>query len=160
MKLILSAAFICLCSLLTLAQAPKSIPFQAVAKSIDGYVLTSQNVSVNFKIRSNSELGLVIFEENQDVITSPVGSFSANIGQGAMVSGSLNPLANDNVNYYLEVNLTIGAQTYPLGTRKLNPVHHAKYANGERFRISEVGDTLYKGGNEGIIIPGISGANN
>jgi hypothetical protein len=145
---------------LTLAQAPKSIPFQAVAKSVDGYVLTSQNVSVNFKIRSNSELGLVIFEENQDVITSPVGSFSANIGQGAMVSGSLNSLANNNVNYYLEVNLTIGAQTYPLGTRKLNPVHHAKYANGERFRISEVGDTLYKGGNEGIIIPGISGANN
>lgn len=143
-----------------MAQAPKSILFQAVAKSTDGYVLTSQNVSVNFKIRSNSELGTIIFEENQDVNTSPVGSFSANIGQGLLVSGSLNPLANDNVNYFLEVNLTIGAQFYPLGTRKLNPVHHAKYANGERFRISEVGDTLYKGGNEGIIIPGISGANN
>jgi hypothetical protein len=160
MKLILSAAFICLCSLLTLAQAPKSIPFQAVAKSTDGYVLTSQNVSVNFKIRSNSELGSIIFEENQEVNTSSLGSFSANIGQGVLVSGSLNPLANNNVIYFLEVNLTIGAQSYPLGIRKLNPVHHAKYANGERFRISEVGDTLFKGGNEGIIIPGISGANN
>jgi hypothetical protein len=160
MKLILSAAFICLCSLLTLAQAPKSIPFQAVAKSTDGYVLTSQNVTVNFKIRSNSELGTIIFEENQEVNTSSLGSFTANIGQGVLVSGSLSPLANGNVSYFLEVNLTIGAQSYPLGIRKLNPVHHAKYANGERFRISEVGDTLYKGGNEGIIIPGISGANN
>jgi hypothetical protein len=160
MKLILSAAFVCLCSLLTLAQAPKSIPFQAVAKSTDGYVLTSQDASVNFKIRSNSELGLVVFEENQDITTSALGTFSANIGQGTLVSGSLNSLANDKVNFFLEVNLTIDAQSYPLGTRKLNPVHHAKYANGERFRISEVGDTLFKGGNEGIIIPGISGANN
>lgn len=160
MKLIMSAAFVCLCSVLALAQAPKSIPFQAVAKSTDGYVFVSQSASVNFKIRSNSEIGTVIFEENHDVISTTLGTFSANIGQGVLVSGSLDPLANANSIYFLEVNLTAGAQTYSLGIKKLNPATHAKYANGERFRISEVGDTLFKGGNEGIIIPGISGANN
>lgn len=154
------SALICLCSLLTMAQAPKSIPFQAVAKIADGYVFVSQNVSINFKIRSNSEVGSIVFEENHSVLTTSIGTFNANIGEGVLVLGSLNPLANANLKYFLEVNLTVGSQSYPLGVKKLNPVPHAKYANGERFRVSEVGDTLFKGGNEGIIIPGISGANN
>lgn len=160
MKLVLSTAFILVCSAVLMAQAPKAIPFQAVAKSADGYVLVNQNATVNFKIRSASEMGTIIFEENHNVTTSPVGTLSANIGQGILVLGSLNPMANADVSYFLEVTMSVGATTYALGTKKLNPVHHAKYANGERFRISEVGDTLFKGGNEGIIIPGISGANN
>jgi len=160
MKWISLSAFILVFSTMLLAQAPKAIPFQAVAKSTEGYVLVNQNATVNFKIRSSSELGAIVFEENHNVTTSSVGTLSANIGQGALISGSLNPLANANVAYFLEVTMNVGATTYALGTKKLNPVHHAKYANGERFRISEVGDTLFKGVNEGIIIPGISGANN
>lgn len=149
-----------LCSGLLMAQAPKAIPFQAAAKSPDGYVFTSQNISVNFKLRSNSALGNIVFEENHNLLTSTLGTFSTNIGQGNLVSGSLNPLANSDINFFLEVNMTIGGVTYPLGIKKMNPVPHAKYANGERFRISATGDTLFKGTNKGIVIPGISGANN
>lgn len=160
MKWISSSAFILVFSTMLMAQAPHAIPFQAVAKSTEGYVFINQNVTVNFKIRSSSEIGAIVFEENHNVTTSSLGTLSANIGQGSLISGSLSPLANANVAYFLEVTMNVGATTYALGTKKLNPVHHAKYANGERFRISEVGDTLFKGGNEGIIIPGISGANN
>ncbi len=149
-----------LCSGLLMAQAPTSIPFQAAAKSPDGYVFISQNLSVNFKLRSNSATGNIVFEENHNLLSSTLGLFSTNIGQGNLVSGSLNPLANSDKDFFLEVNMTIGAVTYPLGVKKLNPVPHAKYANGERFRISESGDTLFKGKNTGIVIPGISGANN
>jgi hypothetical protein len=143
-----------------MGQAPQSIPFQGVAKIANGYVLTSQVASVNFKIRANSAIGPIVFEENQSIITSNVGTFSANIGSGLLVSGSFEPLANSSSTFYLEVNLNTGGQDYALGVKKLQPAAHAKYANGERFRISAVGDTLFKGGNVGIIIPGISTANN
>jgi hypothetical protein len=159
MKQVISFIVILFSAAMCIAQAPKSIPFQGVAKSVDGYVFASQNASINFKIRRDSEVGAIVFEENHDVVTSPVGTMYANIGQGTLVSGSLNALANSGIPFFLEVNFSTGATTYPLGIKKLQTVPHAKYANGERFRVSATGDTLFKGGNTGFVIPGISAVN-
>jgi hypothetical protein len=142
------------------AQAPAAIPFQAVAKNADGYVFTNQSIEVNFKIRAMNVSGPIVFEENQNLVTSSLGAFSASIGQGNLISGSMNPLSRNDVDYFLQVTMTNNGTQYPLGIRQLHPVVHAKYANGERFRISAEGDTLFKGGNKGIIIPGISVVNN
>lgn len=144
---------------LMFAQAPKFIPFQAIAKSTDGFVFSNQAIQANFKLRRNASNGDIVFEENQNVTTSSVGTFSAEVGRGQYVQGNINALATSNFNYFLEVNLTINGQIFSLGAKKLDHVPYCKYANGERFRISETGDTLFKGGNVGIIIPGISAAN-
>jgi hypothetical protein len=160
MKRFLAYSLFFVIALCSHAQAPKAIPFQGVAKSMNGYVFASQNAAINFKIRTNGANGILVFEENQNVQTSNVGTFSANIGQGNILLGSLDALANSSATFFLEVNLTVNAVSYPLGVKQLCHMPHAKYANGERFRISAVGDTLFKGGNTGIIVPGISSANN
>src|SRR5579863_8744672 len=77
---------------LTSAQAPKGFNYQAIARNLAGDPLPNQNISLKFSILDSSASGPVLYQETWSVVSNQFGLFSAVIGGGVVVSGSMDSL--------------------------------------------------------------------
>lgn len=77
-------------SLGALAQAPEKINYQAVARDLNGAPLVGTSVNLQFDIIQSSA---VIYSETQSLSTNQFGLFTAEIGSGAVVSGTFPTIA-------------------------------------------------------------------
>lgn len=78
-KLLLSSAVLFF-SLLALAQAPQTIPYQAVARDASGNLLQSSTVCVQFRIYNQASGGALLYEEHHKVSTNSLGLFTVSVG--------------------------------------------------------------------------------
>lgn len=96
------------------AQVPDALNYQAVARDAAGDIIVSQPINITFRIFPTSTGGIVAFEEDHTLSTNQFGLFSAKIGTGTPVSGTLagvNWAASDN---WLEVEVngtTMGSRS-------------------------------------------------
>jgi uncharacterized protein (TIGR02145 family) len=143
------------------AQAPQGIPYQAIARNASGAAIASTVVRVRFSIRDSIATGAIRYQETHNPTTSALGLFSVNVGMGTVVSGSFSGINWGRNAKFLQVELDpAGGTTYTdLGTTQMMSVPYALQANGIKMRTSTTGDTLYTGGGNFVIIPGISAAN-
>ena len=82
--------FFCLIfsTILSFAQSPQGITFQAVARDPAGNAAKLRQISVIDRILSGSSNGTIIWEERHELTTNAEGVFTIIIGKGTKLSGS------------------------------------------------------------------------
>jgi uncharacterized protein (TIGR02145 family) len=156
--------FLCLASVATFAQSPQGIPYQAIARNASGVAIASTAVKVRFSIRDSIATGAIKYQETHNPTTSALGLFSVNVGMGTVVNGTFSGINWGKNAKFLQVELnTTGGTTYTdLGTTQMMSVPYALHSNTSdaiKMRTSATGDTLYTGGGNFLIIPGLSASN-
>jgi uncharacterized protein (TIGR02145 family) len=144
------------------SQAPQSIPYQAVVRNTDGSMMAEAAMTITFKIHDNTATGTVVYEENHTATTNAQGLISLNVGNGVVVSGTFSGINWGSGSKFLHVLMNAGSGVVDLGTQQMMSVPYALYAekaNTTNVSVSAVGDTLYLGNGNFILVPGISGSN-
>ncbi len=151
----------CLVIFGVIAQAPQSIPYQAIARNASGVAIASTAVKVRFSIRDSIATGAIKYQETHNPTTSALGLFSVNVGMGTVVSGTFSGINWGKNAKFLQVELnTTGGTAYTdLGTTQMMSVPYALQANSIKMRASFSGDTLFTGNGNFLIIPGLTAAN-
>ncbi|MDG1476361.1 MAG: hypothetical protein P8Q14_04390 [Vicingaceae bacterium] len=106
------------------AQAPEKMNYQAVARDLSGLPLVSTTVNLQFDILQGSATGSVAYSETQTKITNQFGLFTAEIGAGALVSGSFPSVLWGTNPYYLRI--TVNGDVMP--ATQLLSVPYALYS--------------------------------
>jgi chaperonin cofactor prefoldin len=112
-------------------QAPLVIPYQAVARNIDGGILANQLISIRFGIIDSIINGPILFKETHHITTNSLGLFTVNIGQGTPLYGTFNNINWSSNAKYIQVELdTAGSNNFvAMGTTQLSSVPYALFAN-------------------------------
>jgi hypothetical protein len=132
MKKFLPTLVLLLCIVaVTLAQAPKGINYQGVARNNEGKPYASQNISVRISVLKNAANGEVEYAETHKPQTNQFGLFTLVIGQGTKVSGvdfaSIN-WSLGNKWLQVEIDATGGSSFVLAGSQQLMSVPYALYA--------------------------------
>ncbi len=138
-----------------LAQSPQGIPYQAVMRNADGSVMANSAVSLTFMIHDGTANGTVVYQESHSLTSNAQGLVSCVVGNGVESQGSFSNINWGSGAKFLHVMMG----TTDLGTQQLMSVPYALYAGACDIQVSLTGDTLYTGGGNFVIIPGISAAN-
>jgi uncharacterized membrane protein (UPF0136 family) len=142
-----------------MSQAPPAFAFQSTIMDTLGNPLENRAVSVQYDIHSGSNSGPVVYTETHSVTTSVGGYFTANVGQGSVVSGTFAGINWGTSTYYLELSVdTTGGSTYiSLGASQLLSVPYALNAGSSNntppsyfYGAADTG--VYHNGNDSLII--------
>ena len=138
---VFAVVLICLGHYNTLkAQAPQTIPYQAVARDATGNLLMNTTICVQYRIYNALSGGTLLYEEHQTATTNKLGLFNANVGQGTYEIGSgstyttLGAITWGTTPAYIEIGLDLtggctGSNTYTtLGRSQMMSVPFALYA--------------------------------
>lgn len=162
MNRILNLLVLVLLANIAIAQTPQGIPYQAVARNSSGAILASTAISVRFTIRDSVATGTIKYRETFSVTTTAQGMFSVNVGQGTPVTGTFAGINWGTNAKFMQVEMDpAGATSYvDMGTTQMMSVPYSLSAGSLKMRVSATGDTLFSGGGNFVIIPGITAANN
>eukprot|EP01035_Chromulina_nebulosa_P028836 gene28836-38127_t len=143
------------------AQAPQGIPYQAAARNSSGAVLASTPISVRFTIRGFYAMGEINYQETHSAYTDVNGIFSLTVGLGTPVVGSFESISWGSDTKYLQVELDpTGGSTYiDMGTQQMMSVPYSLFSKAIAPKVSATGDTVFFGGGNFIIFPGVSAVN-
>ena len=156
--LVTSAAFLII--LLSKAQTPQGINYQAVARDVSGAALTNANVSVRFTIHEGSVAGNTVYQEHQASSTNQFGLFSVVLGSGIVDVGTFGGINWSAGNKYLQVEFDAGSGYSDMGTSQLMSVPYALYAASSPSSTGPAGPTGVQGpqGIQGVQGPiGVTG---
>ncbi len=140
------------------AQAPQSIPYQAVVRNTDGSVMSNTALNMTFKIHDTSATGTIVFEETHSTSSNTQGLISLNVGSGTAVIGTFTGINWGSGAKFLHVMMNTGSGNVDLGTQQMMSVPYALYAGEINVNISSIGDTLSIG-TSSLIVPGLSNSN-
>jgi len=113
-----------------LAQAPQAFKYQAVVRDSLGHAIASGNVSMRMSIIFGTPQGSAIYSEIHNVITSPLGLITLDIGTGIPVLGNFSEIAWGLGSYFIKIEVDpIGGNNFVfMGTSQLLSVPYALYA--------------------------------
>jgi hypothetical protein len=150
-----------LCAYGSFAQAPQGIPYQAVARNSSGAILASTAISVRFTIRDSIATGTIKYRETFSVTTTAQGMFSVNVGQGTPVTGTFAGINWGTNAKFMQVEMDPAGSTsfIDMGTQQMMSVPYSLNSGSIKLRVSATGDSLFSGGGNFVIVPGISAAN-
>jgi len=151
MKKLTFFAAMLIAGLAVFSQAPQSIKYQAVARTVDGDPVINQDISVKISILAGTLAGEVVYSEQHHVETNSMGLFIIEIGNPDLVlSGSFENITWGISDYFLklEMDQNGGTNYQYVGTSQLLSVPFALNSssltltneNGKRYSISV--DTL------------------
>src|SRR6185369_9163775 len=131
LKLLFTTCLACLAIVPVYAQAPQSIPYQAVARDNAGNSITNHNISLRFSIHNATANGTVVYKESQITTTSSLGLFNINIGQGTVITGTFSTIDWGGGSKFVQVELDTsgGSNFMDMGTTQLLSVPYALYSN-------------------------------
>lgn len=111
------------------AQAPNHFKYQAVARDVNGTVITGA-IEVRLSLLSDGADGDVMYTESHVVQTNPQGIFDLTIGRGNIISGDMQSLQWADHEYWIMVELkTPGSSAFvEMGKSQLLSVPYALYA--------------------------------
>jgi len=109
----------------------QSVTYQGIAINAEGQRLTNHTISLRLSVLDGSASGTAVYVETQSVTTSATGTYTVQIGQGNVVSGtfaSINWMAN---NHFLKVAMDpVGGTNYAIiSISQLLVSAHATSAN-------------------------------
>ena len=127
--LLYGSIFLCH-AIITNAQVPNLFNYQAIARDGNGAVLANQSISIRFTVHDGSAAGAVVYQEKQSKSTNQFGLFTAEVGGGAVVSGTFTSIVWATGDKYLQVEIdpTAGTNFIDIGAAKLLSVPYALYA--------------------------------
>ncbi len=112
------------------AQIPQGIKYQAVARSSQGQVVTSQIIGLEIAILQGGPNGQVTYTETHRPTTNEFGLFTIVIGEGTAILGTFSNIDWSLGEYFVRTSLDInGGNNYAfMGTSQLLSVPYALYA--------------------------------
>jgi hypothetical protein len=136
------------------AQVPQGIPFQAIARSSSGTILSSQLISARFSFHEDSATGAIVYREVFSLTTSIHGLFTLNIGTGTADIGSFNSINWSLSAKFMQVEIDpAGGTTYTdMGTTQIMSVPYALHSANSMPGGSS-GDILYNDGSTWLKLP-------
>jgi hypothetical protein len=151
MKKIITLSLL-LVSILTFAQVPQGISYQAIALNNSGNPVVSSNVGIRLSILDNSASGTVLYTETHTKTTNAQGLFNLVIGQGTATSGTFSTINWKTNSKFLKVEMDIaGGTNYVLvGATQLLSVPYAMAADslitsaGEAITLVSPNGTPYQ----------------
>ncbi len=157
-KKLLSITAIFFGAIISFAQVPEKMNYQAVIRNASGQLLQNQNVAVRAGILQGSPSGTVVYSERLTGTTNINGVLSAEIGSGTVISGTFSSINWSSGNYWLktETDPTGGTNYTIAGTSQLLSVPYAMYAktsgSGGSSPWTTSGNNIYNSntGNVGI----------
>jgi hypothetical protein len=126
MKKIITLSFFFV-TLLSFAQVPQGISYQAIALNSAGAPVVSGNVGLRLSVLDNFATGTSVYSETHTKTTNAQGLFNLVIGQGTIVSGTFNTINWGTNSKFLKVEMdATGGTNYVLvGTTQLLSVPYA-----------------------------------
>lgn len=112
------------------AQTPQTFPYQAVARDINGNLVSNQTISLRFSVIDGSMIGPYMLQETHTVTTNNLGLFTVNIGQGTINGGTFSSINWASGLKYLKVEMDIagGTNFIEMGITQLLSVPYALHA--------------------------------
>jgi uncharacterized protein (TIGR02145 family) len=143
------------------AQAPEKMSYQAVIRDGSNALVTSTLVGMQISILQGSANGTAVYVETQTPTSNTNGLVSLEVGGGIVVSGTFASIDWANGPYFIktETDPTGGISYTITGTSQLLSVPYALFAGNGITGVSIIGDTLFLGNGQYVIIPGVSAAN-
>ncbi len=150
MKKILTLVFV-MVTLIAFGQAPQSFKYQAVARTISGALIVSQNVGIQISILQGSATGTAVYVETHATTTNEFGLVNIQIGTGTVQSGTFSSINWGADTYFVmvEVDETGGSSYAALGTFQLLSVPYALHAETVGNESQNISDVLTEGTNAG-----------
>lgn len=172
MRKLLTSVFLLISIQLVQAQAPQALNYQAVARTADGVIIPTQNISVRFSILDGSVSGTTLYSETHQTTTNSYGLFTLSIGKGTPVTSTFSNIDwASGTDKFLKVEIAPGGGlNYQLqGTTQLLSVPYALYS--EKTRLIAGNNTInitngntitgnYQAANNTILINGNTIAGN
>jgi hypothetical protein len=118
------------------ARAPQALNYQAVARTVDGVIIPTQNISIRFSILEGSITGATLYSEILQTTTNSYGLFTLAIGRGTPVTNTFTSVNwASGTDKFLKVEVApAGGATYQLqGTTQLLSVPYALYSEKTRL---------------------------
>jgi len=152
-------------AILSIAQVPQLINYQAVIRDAAGQVIQNQNVSLRLSIHEKYSVGINVYQEEHTLRTNDFGLVNIHIGNGVNKIGLLKDVKWGNDVHVLKVSLDQnGGTTYDvMGYSQLVSVPYALYAanvsyadtsaSNELQLLSFANDTLYLSNGNSIYLP-------
>jgi hypothetical protein len=112
------------------AQVPQAISYQAIARNNAGNPIVSQTISLRISIHDATANGTVLYRETHSVVTSNLGGFIINIGQGTPVTGTFSSINWGSAGKFLQVEMdpSGGVSYSDMGTQQMLSVPYALYS--------------------------------
>ncbi|NNK80423.1 MAG: hypothetical protein HKO93_02910, partial [Flavobacteriales bacterium] len=165
MKHIVLSGLVTLFSVCIFSQAPEfqRFNYQAVVRDA-GILMSNETIEVRFTIRQNSGGGAIEYRETHTVNTDERGLFTAVVGDGNVVQGSILTLGTSTSILYLQVQVDIGSGWVNMGASQIGSVPMANRAlyteNDEDDQtLSVVGQNLSISDGNTVAIPSIWSTN-
>jgi len=117
-------------NLSVLAQVPKGINYQGVARLANGTPIAGKAISIKVSLLQNSPTGTIEYAETHQPTTNEFGLFTLVIGQGTVSTGDFDFISWANGNKWLQIEMDPeGASNYSLiGSQQLMSVPYSYYA--------------------------------
>ncbi|MGB5981510.1 MAG: hypothetical protein WBG46_05140 [Nonlabens sp.] len=146
MRPLLLLSFLLL-SLISAAQVPQSMAYQAVVRDASGTILSDQQVGIKVNIYANAVTGSSVYVETHTVTTNATGLLDIQIGNGTAMTGTFSSIDWSTGNYWLETKIDpLGGTNYSItGSSQLLSVPFAFHSN----TTSSVTSGSTSGGNNG-----------
>ncbi len=112
------------------SQSPKKFKYQTVVRNSIGAIVHNQPVAFKISILQGNATGTVSYCETQSKTTNDFGLVNLEIGNGTLVTGTINAINWANGPYFVKVELDItnGSNFITMGTSELLSVPYALYA--------------------------------
>ncbi|BAO75433.1 hypothetical protein [Winogradskyella sp. PG-2] len=129
MKNLYTTLFIFLFSLISFAQAPEIMSYQAIVRNASDDLIRNASVGIRISILQNSDTGTEVYTETHTTTTNDNGLVTLEIGSGT-TSNDFSSIDWGNGTYYIksETDPTGGANYTIAGTSQLLSVPYALYA--------------------------------
>ncbi|MBC7863174.1 MAG: collagen-like protein, partial [Bacteroidia bacterium] len=117
-------------SVLSFAQAPQKMSYQAVIRDASSNLVTSSPIGMQISILQGSPTGTPVYVETQTGSTNINGLVSLEIGTGTVISGNFSTISWAAGTYFImtETDPTGGTSYTIAGTTQLMSVPYALYA--------------------------------
>lgn len=119
----------CLFSMITSAQVPETMSYQAVVRDAEGRLRSNQLILMKIRILQGDYSGTCVYEEVHEQMTNLMGLLTCEIGNGLVINGNLS-------------NIDWGAYPYFIETSFRTP-DDLDYAQISSHRITSVPYALY-----------------
>lgn len=112
------------------AQSPKLMSYQGVARDAQGQTLVNKQINLRLAIISADDVNEAAYKEEQLVTTNEFGLFAIKIGEGSVLTGSMNDIDWGSADHFISVEMDAhnnGHYAF-MGTSQLLSVPYAFYA--------------------------------
>ena len=149
-------------SLISLAQAPQKMSYQAVIRNNANVLVTDHAVGMKISVLQGSTSGTAVYAETQTPTANANGLVSLEIGSGSPVTGTLASVNWANGPYYIqsEIDPTGGTNYTLTGVYQLLSVPYALYAGNGVPKGTNTGDVLSWNGTQWEAIANPAAATN